>query len=450
LEGEERWFSAKVSMRLDGQGEFDGVTVISREITEQKRTQRALERRNRVLEILNRIAEEAWSTLEMGTVLDTAVSVVVQAINATSGYICDWDEERGTTTCLAEHYGPDASEAERVSDMGVTYHMGQDLGDSGDWLYSDKAYHVMKLDDPHMHPKEQAFMTKFGAKSMLSVPLRVRGKPFGYIELWESRRRRDFSSEEIDLVLAVAGQVAMGIENAQLYEQAQQEVAERKRTEERIKASLQEKEVLLKEVHHRVKNNLQVISSLLDIQALSIHSPEAIEALEDSRHRVRTMAFVHERLYQSEDLSSIGAAEYVTNLVGHLFAAYEGRASADLCLQIETVFLDLDTAIACGLLINELVSNALKHAFPTGWEGAGKVRVALQSLEDGRLELQVSDNGVGLPGGLDPEQSESLGLRLVQMLTQQLRGTLEVDRHAGTAVRITFADPGWSTPEEET
>jgi two-component sensor histidine kinase len=222
-----------------------------------------------------------------------------------------------------------------------------------------------------------------------------------------------------------------------------EDITERKRSEERIQASLQEKEVLLKEIHHRVKNNLQVVSSLLDMQALSVHNPEVIEALEDSRHRIRAMAFVHERLYQSEDLSSLGVAEYVRSLVGHLSAAYERRArGAELRLQIDPVFLDLDTAIACGLLINELVSNALKHAFPTGWEGAGEIHVALQSLGDDRLELRVSDNGVGLPPGLAPEETTSLGLRLVQMLTQQLRGTLEVDSQAGTAVRITFADPG--------
>lgn len=450
LGGEQQWFSARISMRVDSEGEFAGVTAVCRNITNRKRAEQALEQRNRVLEVLNRISEEVWSTLEMGPMLDAVVRVAVQAIDATSGYICDWDEEQRTTTCLAEYHGPDASEAERISDVGVTYHMEQELGDPSDWLYSSEAYHVGHVDDPHISPKEQAFMTEFGVASMLNVPLKVRDKPFGYIELWDSRHQRVFSAEEIDLILAISRQVSMGIENAQLHQQAQQEVAERKRTEKRIQASLNEKEILLKEIHHRVKNNLQVISSLLDMQALYTHRPEVIEALEDSRHRIRAMAFVHERLYQSEDLTNIGVEEYVRSMVGHLSAAYEGRArGADVHLQIDRLSLDLDTAIACGLLINELVSNALKHAFPTGWEGAGEICVALRSLGDGCLELRVSDNGVGLPPGLDPEESTSLGLRLVHMLTQQLRGTLELDSQAGTAVTITFADPGWSTSEEE-
>jgi PAS domain S-box-containing protein len=447
LAGKREWFSAKLSRRRDSQGEFAGVTAVSRNITERKRAEEALERRNRVLEILNRLSEAVWSTLEMGPMLDAVVRVAVQAIDATSGYICDWDEERRTTTCLAEYHGPESSAAERVSEPGVALHVEEDPGEPGNWLYSSEAYHIAHWDDPHATPKERAFMQERTVKSMLNVPLKVRGKPFGYIELWETRHRRVFTNEETDLVLAIARQVSMGIENAQLYEKAQQELAERKRAQDRIQASLQEKEVLLKEIHHRVKNNLQVISSLLDMQALSTHNPEAIEVLEDSRHRVKIMAFVHERLYQSEDLASIDVAEYVESLTGHLLTVYEDRAGAvTLELRIDDVVLDLDTAVATGLIINELVSNSLKHAFPSQREGEGAILVALGSLDDDRLELQVRDNGVGLPPDLDVQDSQSLGLRLVNMLTQQLRGALEVDRSAGAAFRITFPEQARPAP----
>jgi PAS domain S-box-containing protein len=447
LAGKREWFSAKLSIRRDSQGEFAGVTAVSRNITERKRTEKALERRNRVLEILNRLSEAVWSTLEMGPMLDAVVRVAVQAIDVTSGYIYDWDEGQKTTVCLAEYHRPKASDAERVSKLGIMHHVEEDPEEPGNWLYSSEAYHIAHWDDPHASLKAQASMQERTIKSMLNVPLKLRGQPFGYIELWETRHRRVFTNEETDLILAIARQVSMGIENAQLYEKAQQELADRKRAQDRMQASLQEKEVLLKEIHHRVKNNLQVISSLLDMQALSTQNPEAIEVLEDSQHRVKTMAFVHERLYQSEDLASIDVAEYVESLTNHLLTAYEGRAGAiALDLRIDDVVLDLDTAVATGLIINELVSNSLKHAFPPQGEGEGEILVALGSLDDDRLELQVCDNGVGLPPDLDVQDSQSLGLRLVNMLTQQLRGALDLDRSAGAAFRITFAGQAGPAP----
>ncbi len=219
-----------------------------------------------------------------------------------------------------------------------------------------------------------------------------------------------------------------------------EDITERKRAEERIHASLQEKEVLLQEIHHRVKNNLQVISSLLDMQSGSLGDPAAVQALQDSRNRVRAMAFVHERLYQSEDLASVNAEDYVQSIARYLFGAHAKKAAGiTLNVQVDDVDLDLDTAIPCGLLINELVSNALKYAFPAEGEREGEIRVGLCALGDGRLALSVSDNGTGLPPDAELQNIESLGLRLVDMLTQQLRGTIELDRSAGTAFRITFA-----------
>jgi len=307
--------------------------------------------------------------------------------------------------------------------------------------------HTERARDAHVDAKRQVYMEQLGVKSMLHVPLRIRGKPSGYIELRESRQVRSFAPQEVELVLALARQLSIGMENAHLYEQTQRELVERRQAQERLQASLQEKEVLLKEIHHRVKNNLQVISSLLDMQSLSIQSPEAGEALEDSQHRVRTMAFVHERLYQSEDLASVDVREYLESLAGYLLAAYERSTDRiHLNLQIEDVCLDLDTAIASGLIVNELVSNALKHAFPATREGDGEIGLKLASLDDGRFELQVRDNGVGFPPDLDPVGTQSLGLRLVNMLTQQLQGTLNLSRDVGTAFTITFPgavqDPG--------
>jgi len=224
-------------------------------------------------------------------------------------------------------------------------------------------------------------------------------------------------------------------------------MAKYKRAEERLQASLQEKTVLLQEVHHRVKNNLQVISSLLDMQIMAIDDPQARQALRDSQNRVRAMAFVHDLLHQSQDLVNVHAADYVEGLVSHLCAVYPSQAAGVTPnIQVDPISLSMDMAIPLGLIINELVSNALKHAFPPARDPESEeheIWVTLTVSEDDRLVLVVRDNGTGLPAAIDLENTPSLGLRLVSMLVQQSRATLELNRSSGASFRITFADAAW-------
>ncbi|HUU28812.1 MAG TPA: PAS domain S-box protein [archaeon] len=223
------------------------------------------------------------------------------------------------------------------------------------------------------------------------------------------------------------------------YDGLVEDITERKQAEEQIRSSLREKEVLLREIHHRVKNNLQVISSLLDLQAGYLQDPQGLQVLRDSRNRVRVMALIHEKLYQSLDLARIDTAEYIQNVVDYLFQAYEGMSSTiNLSVRVEDVSLAIESAIPCGLIINELVTNALKHAFPSGKEG--EIRVELCKKDGGGLTLVVSDSGIGLPPDFDFQKPPSLGLRLVKMLTSQLMGTIELDRSSGTTFKITFEE----------
>jgi PAS domain S-box-containing protein len=227
------------------------------------------------------------------------------------------------------------------------------------------------------------------------------------------------------------------------------DITERKRAEQQIRASLREKEVLLQEIHHRVKNNLQIISSLLDMQSLSVQEPAARQVLQDSRSRVRAMALVHESLYRSPDLATVDVADYIGRVASQLFRLYGGlEGGIELDVQARGVSLNIDTAIPCGLIVNELVSNALKYAFPpdvdgadrqTAGDGRGEIRIEFLREDDGQLTLVVSDDGVGLPEDVDVHNTPSLGLQLVSMLTQQLSGTLQLDRSAGTVFKITFA-----------
>ena len=223
------------------------------------------------------------------------------------------------------------------------------------------------------------------------------------------------------------------------------DITERKRAEEALKASLREKEVLLKEIHHRVKNNMQVISSLLSLQARHLDDPRAIGMFKDSQHRIRSMALVHEKLYQSKDLSKIDFGQYLQNLVVYLVHSYQvdsGRVR--MKIDVGDAALDINTAIPCGLIVNELVTNAIKHAFPGGRKG--EVRVSLRPGPDGRFALTVGDNGVGMPKGVDFHKTDTLGMQLVTMLVSQLDGTITLIKKQGTAFRISFRELKYKPP----
>ncbi|MSP12225.1 MAG: PAS domain S-box protein [Chloroflexi bacterium] len=220
----------------------------------------------------------------------------------------------------------------------------------------------------------------------------------------------------------------------------QRDISQRKQTEEQIKTSLREKEVLLKEIHHRVKNNLQIISSLLHLQSNTTRDPQTLELLRDSQNRVRSMALVHEKLYRSPDLAQISLAEYAQSLAAQLFRTYSTAAGAVvLQVKVEDIWLDAEAAVPCGLIINELVSNALKHAFPDGREG--EIGLIVRNGTGDRIVMQISDTGVGFPPGFDFRTSPSLGLKLVNTLVDQLGGTLELERGAGTIFQIEFTNP---------
>ena len=216
------------------------------------------------------------------------------------------------------------------------------------------------------------------------------------------------------------------------------DIHERKRAEEQIKSSLKEKEVLLREIHHRTKNNMQVMISLLKIQAENIEDKQVAEMFKKSRDRIKSMALVHEKLYQSKGLADVDFKGYVKSLVNSIFSSY-GASAAGITSITETddVSIGLETAIPCGLIINELVSNSLKYAFPGN--RIGEISIALRSFDEDALVLEVGDNGIGMPEDLDFRNTASMGLHLVNILSEdQLHGKIELDRAGGTTFRIRF------------
>jgi two-component sensor histidine kinase len=217
------------------------------------------------------------------------------------------------------------------------------------------------------------------------------------------------------------------------------DITEHKRAEAQIAASLKEKEALLKEIHHRVKNNLQVISSLLSLQSHFIHDPQAREMFRESQDRVELMALIHDKLYQSRDLARIEFGEYIRDLVSMVFHAYRSKSNAiTLDLQIDPIFLDIHNAVPVSLILNEMVSNCLKHAFPDGHSGV--ITIYFKKHPQGQFNLVVRDNGIGVPKDFDLENTASLGLRLIRILARQIGGTLNCCSQGGMEFKVTFSE----------
>ena len=277
-----------------------------------------------------------------------------------------------------------------------------------------------------------------------------------YQELWQTitqgrewfgefhNRRKDgtlfWESAFISPIKNAAGEIThfLGIK---------EDITEDKKTRKQLEQLLNEKEILLKEVHHRVKNNFNVIASLLFLQSRQIQDHQARLFCQESRDRVQTMAEIHTQLYESQNLTSVRFGAYVDRLVRNLFHSYSIDPSRiHVKKEIQEIELGVDAAIPCGLILNELISNVFKYAFPEGSGDRGKMTVILKE-DHGTVQLQVLDNGVGMPMKFDIEKSESLGLQLVKMLAEQIHGHLELIVDHGTCFSVTFQYP--IRPEED-
>lgn len=284
--------------------------------------------------------------------------------------------------------------------------------------------------------------------SYLAVPVVSRsGEVLG--GLFFGHSKPGIFSEGIEqLMTGIAGQAAIAIDNARLYADAQREITERRRAQERLALLLAEKEEMLKEIHHRVKNNLQVVLSLLGLEAGKITDRHARDRLQMLRDRVGVIARVHEQLYASDDFARIDFGEHLERMVANLQALYDGAADATITVKAEKLFCNLETAVPLGLVANELITNSLKHAFPAGRRGT--VRVALRRQPAGdRVELVVADDGIGMgrivmdgvgTGGAAGLADAGLGKTLVAALIQQIGAELSIDDRAGTRTTISMAD----------
>ena len=265
-------------------------------------------------------------------------------------------------------------------------------------------------------------------KTLINVPIMLRGEMAGFLGFDAVRVRKIWSDDDIRLLRLVGEIFANALD--------------RTSAEEQLQTSVREKEVLLREIHHRVKNNMQIVDGLLYLQAQAIRDhvdPVAQDAFTKSQNRIKSMAAIHDRLYRSRDLSSIDCEEYLNALVPELLNSYEASDRIVTRIESDSLRLAIDQAIPCGLIVNELLTNSLKHGFPDG--RAGTISIRLQALPDGRQELSVVDDGVGVPQDKGWDSPGSMGLRLVRDLARQLEGQISLESEGGTRVQVYFRAP---------
>jgi two-component sensor histidine kinase len=228
--------------------------------------------------------------------------------------------------------------------------------------------------------------------------------------------------------------------DADLQRKLDAEILRRQEAERKLESAILEKETLVKEIHHRVKNNLAIVATLLDMAARGIQDPQALNALDNSKGRILAMAMIHEQLYNSQDLTSIDLGAHISRLASDLIFAYSNNPAIRLDVKVETVMIDLERAIPCGLIVNELITNAFKYGYPNGEAGVIGVSVRMVGSQ---IEVSVSDDGVRLPDTVFNGKTKSLGMDLVRILSYQLRATLDIQRDGITSfvIRFPFIDP---------
>ncbi len=249
---------------------------------------------------------------------------------------------------------------------------------------------------------------------------------------------RDITKKGLEIPMEVNSHL-INLKGNKLVLSVSRDITERKKAEKALKQSVAEKEMLIKEIHHRVKNNLMVISSLLNLQSRYIKDKESLNIFKESQNRAKSMALIHERLYASDNLKKINFGEYIQTLSRDLYRTYVTDPSlVDLNLEVEDADIDINTAVPLGLIVNELVSNSMKHAFVDN-KMKGEISISFQKVEDDFI-LDVKDSGIGFPEDLDFKNSGSLGLQLVNMLVDQIKGEIEFKNENGTQFKIRFKD----------
>jgi PAS domain S-box-containing protein len=407
-DGQERFVEA-LNFPIKSGGKFFMCTLI-RDISRQKIAEEMTQDHLQKLIILNKIVNIANNAQNIYDLFKGVLNSTLHLLGFESGSIYLLDENKEFAEL--EYYENLPEEfLEKVEKLEVAREPYSSI-----YLEGKAFYNYLKV---------RPVLKEFGFKAVAVVPFFSAQKVIGSIHV-VSREKNSISSLEMDILETI------GMETGTVIVKMYSEAA--------IRDSLAEKEVLLKEIHHRVKNNMQIISSLLNLQLQHVQEEEASNVLIESQGRVKTMAMIHEKLYQSPDLTRIRFRDYIQKLAYDILYTYGVKAgSIELEMDIDNIELGMETSIPCGLIINELVTNSVKYAFP---EGKGTIIIQFKGQDE--LQLIIKDDGIGLPREIDLEHTETLGLQLVLNLVKQLNGELTINRSQGTEYIIKFKELQYS------
>ncbi|MHC5757791.1 PAS domain S-box protein [Nostoc sp.] len=424
------WTNVKLS---NGQ-----IIGIGQDITERKRTELALKAQAEREQLMRTVAQRIRQSLNLQDILNATVQEVRDLLGVDRVVVYQFDSEM-IGTIMAESVEPGWTVSLGVEIHDTCFQTGAGVG-----YYQGHKRAIANIYEAGLTDCHIRLLERFEVKANLVVPILLEVSSqnpgshlWGLLVAHQCSGSREWEENQLDLLDQVTVQLAIAIQQSSILEQAQTELVQRQKAQVKLKNTLAEKEVLLKEVHHRVKNNLQIVSSLLQLQSQTLKDPEVIKVLRESQNRIESISLIHKNLYTSANIGQIDVADYISNLAASLLISYQicpGKIALET--DIDSVSLNVDQAIACGLVINELISNALKHAFPN--QQVGTISIALRNIGNS-IEMTIRDNGIGLPENLDWRNTDSLGLSLVyDLVTEQLEGNITLERNHGTGFKIQF------------
>ena len=425
-DGSVHWMLGKGRVLYNETGQPRRMLGVGMEVTARKRAEAEAFQRQREAEVLAQLAQTLNTSLELDMVLQRVTEGAQELCGSERGLIMLREPDGESLVSRYQVGFP------QMPYMNLRVEPGKGMG--GEVVATGRPLRTTDYAaDPRFSKDYLDYIRTNGRLAILTVPIIIGSRVEGLLYV-SNPASRPFSAQHEVVLIRLADYAATAIRNAQLYHAAQDELGRRTAAEAQLQTSLREKEVLIREIHHRVKNNLQIVSSLLNLQLRVVDDPRLRALVQDCRQRIQAMALIHEALYQADDLSRVPFEMYLQRLAAQLLRAY-GVAPRRIRLTIDAdhLALDIDKAVPCALIFHELLSNALKHGFPA--RRPGTIDVGLHCTSH-QLTMWVRDNGVGVPPALDWQHTNTLGLKLVSMLAEQLGGSLLLDREGGTTFTL--------------
>lgn len=431
--GSWRWLrSREVVFARDDQGKTTKILGTAQDITDNKEQEQQIYEQSRRELLLREITQRIRQSLDLPTIFETVVQEIRQFLAADRVVIFQFESESNfeigniVAESVVKPFDATLSMAIQETCFGNNYAQ----------KYQDGRIQIIEdIHQSSLQPCHIEFLASLQVRANLVLPLVNDSVLWGLLCIHQCADARAWDSTEIDLLKQITNQFEIAIQQAILYEKAQRELASKNELFLELTNELDQKKVLLKEIHHRVKNNLQIMSSLLYLQ-FSKASPAIQQLSEEYQNRIQSMALIHEQLYRSDDLANIDFNRYLKNLTNNICQSYGfSNNLINIKLLVNNVKVPLEQSIPLGLIIQELVSNALKHAFP---QGKGEIVIKF-TTSDNSYSLTVQDNGVGLPEDIDLKNTDSLGMQLIYSLTEQLQGELRYNYANGSQFILDFS-----------